>query len=130
MKNRAMILPTALCLFLIVMAAGTGFLMLMSDGYLSASKNGFTHGAYYCAYSGVMYASVKMQEDPAWTAPPQGEVFTIPTGTALVKTAPGPPGTLVVTSEGRYTTEGKVRATSRIQATLGALGIVEWKNLP
>lgn len=112
-------MSVALWMFVVVIAIGTGALIFMSGSYLSASKHRHEQGAYYCAYGGIMYAKVKLDENPTFT----GETLNLPTGTAVVTVS----GT-TITSVGRYGQNGKVLATRTIQADIDGDSIIKWQN--
>ena len=129
LKTSGVAFPTVLWLLIIIVAIGTTLLILLSYSYLSASKHRHEQGAHYLAYSGIMVAKVKLNENSAFATPGTGEVVTLPTGTALITATPDASGNLVVKSIGRYGQSGKVLATATIQATINTSGVVEWDNL-
>lgn len=125
--KRGAALPVALWLLIIIVSLGTVFLILMSGSYLSASKLRYENGAYYLAYSGIMYAKAKLDEDGL----SDGESFTFAidqTGiTQLNITRSG--GNWAVESIGLYGQNGKTMAKRSIKATISEDGILQWQNI-
>lgn len=125
--RRGAALPVALWLLIIIVSLGTVFLILMSGSYISASKLRYEEGAYYLAYSGIMYAKAKLDEDGL----SDGESFTFAidqTGiTQLNITRSG--GNWAVESIGLYGQNGKTMATRSIKATISEDGILQWQNI-
>lgn len=127
-------LPSVLWALVVIVALGTIFLILMSQSYLSASKHRFEQGAYYCAYGGVMYAKAKLDDDATWNPGGAGEWVDLALGStvygrALLVSAPGGGGSLIVTSTGEYGQGGKVLAVRAIQVTISGGEVIEWRNL-
>lgn len=127
-------LPIVLWALVVIVALGSIFLILMSQSYLSASKHRFEQGAYYCAYGGVMYAKARLDDDAAWNPEGAGERVDLALGStvygwAMLVAAPGPGGSLIVTSTGEYGQGGKVLAVRAIQVTISGGEVIEWRNL-
>lgn len=120
-------LPAVLCLLIIIVSLGTVFLILMSGSYLSASKLRHEEGAYYLAYSGIMYAKAKLDDEGLTDG--ESLTFSLPQSGLVQLNITRSGGSWIVTSIGLYGQNGKTMASRSIKATINEDVILQWQNL-